>query len=51
MTYQEIIRRLGRLDIRDAEPDDYIALYMAIELLKDVAKGKENETKVLWVEG
>ena len=41
MTYQEIIRRLGGLDIRDAEREDYAALYMAIELIK---KMDETET-------
>ena len=38
MTQQEVIKRLGRLDIRDAEPDDYIALYKAIEWLKNMEK-------------
>ena len=41
MTYQEIIRRLGGLDIRDAEREDYAALYMAIELIK-----KMDETEI-----
>ena len=45
MTYQEIIYRLGKLDIRDAEQEDYAALYLAIEIIKEVDKKerKENE--------
>ena len=38
MTYQDIIKRLGGLDIRDAEDDDYVALYVAIELLKKMSE-------------
>lgn len=33
MTNQEIIMRLSKLDIRDAEPEDYAALYLAIQLI------------------
>ena len=40
MTYQEIIKRLGGLDIRDAEDDDYIALYLAVELIKNISKAE-----------
>jgi len=37
MTNQEIINRLGCLDIRDAEKEDYEALYLAIQLIaKDI---------------
>jgi hypothetical protein len=39
MTNHEIIKRLGCLDIRDAEPEDYEALVLAIEILKE----KNNE--------
>jgi len=35
MTMQEVIERLANLDIRDAEPEDYAALYVAIEKLKE----------------
>ena len=35
MTMQEVIERLSKLDIRDAEADDYVALYVAIEKLKE----------------
>ena len=35
MTMQEVIERVARLDIRDAEPEDYAALIIAIEYLKD----------------
>lgn len=38
MTQKEVIKRLGRLDIRDAEPEDYVALYKAIEWLKRMEK-------------
>ena len=38
MTQKEVIKRLGRLDIRDAEPEDYVALYKAIEWLKRMDK-------------
>ena len=44
MTYQEIIERLGRLDIRDAEGADYIALYNAIQLIKQISKQDNNIT-------
>ena len=40
MTNQEIIKRLGMLDIRDAEPEDYAALYLAIQIL--IEKDKES---------
>jgi len=35
MTMQEVINRLGALDIRDAEPEDYAALILAIEYIKE----------------
>ena len=40
MTNQEIVKRLGMLDIRDAEPEDYAALYLAIQIVID--KDKES---------
>ena len=38
MTNQEIVKRLGMLDIRDAEPEDYAALYLAIQIVIEKAK-------------
>lgn len=38
MTNQEIIKRLSMLDIRDAEPEDYAALYLAIQIVIEKAK-------------
>lgn len=35
MTMQEVIKRLGALDIRDAEPEDYAALILAIEYITE----------------
>lgn len=35
MTIKEVIERLANLDIRDAEPDDYAALILAIEYIKE----------------
>lgn len=47
MTNQEIIMRLSKLDIRDAEPEDYAALYLAIQIViektKELYKGKTIE--------
>lgn len=40
MTQQEVLKRLGRLDIRDAEPEDYVALYKAIEWIRKMDKCK-----------
>ena len=41
MTNHEIIKRLGMLDIRDAEPEDYEALYLAIQIIRNEDKEKE----------
>lgn len=38
MTNQEIVKRLSMLDIRDAEPEDYAALYLAIQIVIEKAK-------------
>jgi hypothetical protein len=47
MTNQEIIKRLSMLDIRDAEPEDYAALYLAIQIVIENAKeqNKSEEAK------
>ena len=45
MTNQEIINRLGSLDIRDAEKEDYAALYLAIELIKGISSEHITEEK------
>lgn len=44
MTNHEIIKRLGRLDIRDADREDYEALYLAIEMIKGFNKVEIKET-------
>ena len=41
MTNHEIIKRLVMLDIRDAEPEDYEALVLAIEILKEIKNNEE----------
>ena len=43
MTNQEIVKRLSRLDIRDAEPEDYAALYFAVELIKTIEEKEDDE--------
>lgn len=45
MDIQEIIYRLGSLDLRLAEKEDYMAVYEAIELLKQIKENKEEKEK------
>jgi len=41
MTDKEALKRVKNLDIRDAEPDDYAALYTVIQLAEKFARTKE----------
>ena len=46
MNIQEVMTRIGRLDIRDAEPDDYVALIITMEILAMYAEQKKKESVV-----
>lgn len=46
MTIKEALDRVKRLDIRDAESDDYVALYMVIQLAIKGAKAEDSSITI-----